>query len=87
MGVKALFAKRLNSSAAEAPTTGKRIGGRVLTPEEVEKYRGKFRRMCEPKKASGKIEVPQDIFDQFQSKGASRERLFEAFVRSDGQKD
>jgi hypothetical protein len=34
----------------------------VLTPEEVEKYRGKFRRMCEPKKASGKIEVPQDIF-------------------------
>lgn len=68
-------------------TTGKRVGGRVLTPEEVEKYRGKFRRMCEPKKASGKIEVPKDIFEQFQSKGASRERLFEAFVRNDGQKD
>ena len=68
-------------------TTGKRVGGRVLTPEEVEKYRGKFRRMCEPKKASGKIEVPKDIFEQFQSKGTSRERLFEAFVRNDGQKD
>ncbi|CAJ1370208.1 unnamed protein product [Effrenium voratum] len=38
---------------------------RDYTLEEYEKLRGKFRRLCEPKRGSGNIEVPGDIFKQY----------------------
>lgn len=49
--------------------------------------RGKFRRLCEPKRNSGKIEVDEDIFKLYEAKGASREKLFEAFIKVNGDKD
>jgi hypothetical protein len=35
----------------------------------------------------GKINVPNDIFKQYNEKGASREKLFEAFISTGGEKD
>ncbi|CAK9033715.1 Uncharacterized protein SCF082_LOCUS20616 [Durusdinium trenchii] len=43
--------------------------------------------MCEPKRASGNIEVPKDVFEKYQAKGATREKLFEAFIKTGGEKE
>ena len=48
---------------------------------------GKFRRTCEPKRNSGKIDVPEDIFKLYEAKGSSRNKLFEAFIKTGGDKD
>lgn len=51
---------------------------------DLERWQGKFRRVCEPKRSSGKLDVPEDIFEQYAARGASRDRLFEIFVQSGG---
>lgn len=65
----------------------KRVGSMVISSDEFNRLSGKFRRMCEPKRHSGKIEVPDNIFELYQAKGTSKERLFEAFVKTGGDKD
>ena len=65
----------------------KRVGSIVLSQKDFDYYQGKFRRQCEPARASGKINVPNDIFKQYNEKGASREKLFEAFISTGGEKD
>ena len=67
--------------------TKRSIAGVVLDQEQIEYWKGKFRRMCEPKRASGNIEVPKDVFEKYQAKGATREKLFEAFIKTGGEKD
>ena len=59
----------------------------MLSEDEYEKYRGKFRRTCEPKRSSGAIDITKDMFKEYQAKGSSRERLFEAFIKTGGEKD
>ena len=59
----------------------------LVDENDLEFWRGKFRRTCEPKRASGNLEIPDDIFQQYQAKGASRDKLFELFVKSGGDKD
>ena len=54
------------------------------TEKELDFWQGKFRRTCEPKRASGTLEVPEDIFQQYQSKGATKDKLFELFVKAGG---
>ena len=63
------------------------IGGLLLDEKQVDVFRGKFRRLCEPKRTSGEIEIPSDIHEQYMAKGATRERLFEAFIKTGGLKD
>ena len=65
----------------------KRVGDVFLTNEEYNHYRGKLRRICEPKRHSGKLEIAEDIFEKYNAKGQSREKLFEALVKSGGDKD
>ena len=64
-------------------------GKRRLLPldQHRREMKGKFRRLCEPKRNSGKIEVTEDIFKLYEAKGTSREKLFEAFIKVDGDKD
>ena len=64
----------------------KRVGNLELTVKEYDFYRGKFRRLCEPKRDSGRLEVPDDIHQKFVNKGQGREDMFEAFIKCDGQK-
>ena len=45
-----------------------------------------FRRYCEPKRGTGKIEAPTDIWKQYQEKGSSREKLFELYIKTGGEK-
>ena len=39
------------------------------------------------KRTTGKIDVPNDIFKHYQEKGSSREKLFELFIKTGGEKD
>lgn len=71
----------------KVPSTKRAVAGTAMDEQDIEKMRGKFRRICEPKRASGLIEIPETMFKKYQAKGASRERLFEAFVRTGGVKD
>ena len=63
------------------------MGAHLLTQKDYDFFRGKLRRMCEPKRDSGKIEVPENIHKQYLEKGASRDALFEALISVDGNKD
>lgn len=63
------------------------VAGIVLTEDEYQQYRGKFRRTCEPSRTTGAIKIGADLFKEYQAKGASRERLFEAFIKTGGDKD
>ncbi len=63
------------------------MAGIWIDETEYNHEHGKFRRMCEPKRTSGDIEVPSDIHEQYMSKGQSRTRLFEAFIKTGGVKD
>jgi len=56
----------------------------LVDENDLEYWRGKFRRTCEPKRSSGHLDIPADIFEQYQAKGASRDKLFELFVKSGG---
>ena len=58
-----------------------------LTEKQLNQFRGKFRRLCEPKRDSGRLEVPEDIHNKYVAKGAAREKLFESFVLVGGDKD
>ena len=78
---------RLNSVLSEASGGLKRVGNHLLTQKDSDFYRGKLRRLCEPKRDSGKIEVPEDIHKQFMQKGSQRDALFEALVNAKGDKD
>lgn len=49
--------------------------------------RGKWRRFVEPKRASGEIECPPEIHEQYMKKGGDRDKLWEAFVKCGGDKD
>ena len=53
--------------------------------KELEKWQGKFRRVCEPQRGSGRLEVPDDIFQQYQAKGTTKDKLFELFVAAGGE--
>ena len=65
----------------------KRVGDILLTAEQHEQLRGKFRRTCEPRRGSGILVVPKDIHEQYCGRGASREKLWHAFVKTNGDKD
>ena len=67
-------------------TGTKRIGSMELTIAEYDYYRGKLRRICEPKRDSGRIEVPMDIHEKFMSKGRDREEMLETFITCGGVK-
>lgn len=43
--------------------------------------------MCEPKRNSGKIDILEDIFKLSEAKRAARNKLFEAFIKTGGDKD
>ena len=58
-----------------------------LSEDDLEQWRGKLRRLCEPKRMSGVIDVPDDIFEQYQSKGQNRRKLLELFIKTDGNKE
>ena len=65
----------------------RRVGNLQLTQKDFDYYRGKLRRLCEPKRDSGRIEVPDDIHKQYLQKGAQRDALFEALVKAEGEKE
>ena len=49
--------------------------------------REKVRRACTPKSTTGRLEVPQDIFQMWNdSKGKGRERLYSLWCKSGGVK-
>ena len=64
-----------------------KVGDRMLTFQQFESYRGKFNRACKPKETSGRLDVPPEIHQTFLEKGAAKDKLFEAFVACDGNKD
>ena len=63
------------------------MGELVMDEDSYEYWRGKFRRFCEPKRGTGKIEAPTDIWKQYQEKGSSREKFFELYIKTGGEKD
>lgn len=65
----------------------KRVGSLVISQEDFDYYQGKFRRQCEASRHTGKIKIPDDIFKQYNERGASREKLFEMFINTGGDKD
>ena len=71
----------------DRPGTKRIIAGIELSEDDVDWWRGKFRRTCEPKRMSGSINVPVDIFEQYQAKGQSRQKLFELFIKTNGDKE
>ena len=57
-----------------------------MTARDANKWRCKLKRICEYKD-SGKLDVPVGIHQQFLEKGASRDKLLEALIRSGGSKE
>lgn len=77
----------LNRSCPREAPIKKVIGDLELDEETLDWWRGKFRRMCEPKRISGHIQIPNDIFEQYQTKGKTREKSFECFIKTGGDKE
>ena len=46
-----------------------------------------LRRMCTPKRASGKLEVSAEIFRQWKQGGTQRQALLDILVKNGGNKD
>ena len=59
----------------------------VHIQKEYDFWRGKFRRMCEPKRDSGKIDIPPELHKQYMQKGTQRDSMFEAFITTNGDKE
>jgi hypothetical protein len=53
-----------------------------LPPNEIEK----IRRICCPKRDTGKLDVDAEIFEAFRDGGAARTKILETWVKSGGQK-
>ena len=54
---------------------------------DLKKKRRKFREMCLHKPTTGKLEVPENVWEQYQLGGDTREDMFKCFVDADGKKD
>ena len=63
------------------------VGKHELNQKEYDFWRGKFRRMCEPKRDSGKIDIPPELHKQYMQKGTQRDSMFEAFITTNGDKE
>ncbi|CAE7383534.1 unnamed protein product [Symbiodinium sp. CCMP2456] len=64
-----------DSSEAEAP--------KVLKGDTLDKLeKDKIRRIVSPKKGSGNLEVPEDIFDMWKDAGKGRQKLFQMWAKS-----
>ena len=60
---------------------------RVLLYKDMTKLeREKVRRICSPKKGSGKLEVPENVFQMWQDAAKGRESLFRMWCKSGGVK-
>ena len=46
-----------------------------------------LRRVCTPKKGSGKLEVSQEIYKQWKQGGAQRKALLQVLIQAGGDKD
>ena len=57
-----------------------------MTARSANRWRCKFKRTCNVK-PSGRLDVPADIHQQFMEKGASRDKLLETFIKSNGDKE
>ena len=64
-----------------------KVGGLTLGIQAYNSWRGRFNRACDRKQRSGRLDVPEEIHKMFLEKGTSKDRLFEAFVRANGDKD
>lgn len=76
-------ASRKRPLEAQEPEKSKEKG----TAKSDAKIRRKFRDMCKPKPDSGRLEVPEDVFERYTNGGVSREDLFKCFSEADGIKD
>ena len=46
-----------------------------------------LRRLCTPKKASGRLEVSQEVHRQWKQGGAQRQALLDVLIKAGGDKD
>ena len=64
-----------------------KVGPFSLTQAEYNKWRMKLNRMCQRKRCSGKLDVPEDIHKTWLDKGTGKEGLLESLIRANGDKD
>ena len=63
------------------------VGDLKLSQQDYNNWRGKFGRACQPKAASGRLDVPKEMHEVFLGKGKAKEQMFEQFIRAGGDKD
>ena len=75
------------STSSEVPDDDQSEAPRVLKSTTLDKLeREKVRRVVSPKKGSGTLEVPEDIFEMWKDAGKGRQTLFRMWAKAGGVK-
>ena len=57
--------------------------GKVKSKEALDQI---LRRICMPKKASGQLDVPREIYEKYKAKGEQRDELMNELIKVGGNK-
>ena len=90
MKFQTLNLMRVVRKRASAPTPTNLFPGEVSADKDLEAEAKKNRARCEAvvrRMCTGKLKVDPDLHERWMAKGASRNKLIDLMVESDGNKD
>lgn len=80
-------ARKKDSDKAETADESEDEPPRVLLLKDMSKLeKEKVRRICSPKKGTGRLEVPENVFEMWQDAAKGRDSLFRMWCKSGGVK-